>query len=127
MVTGTLMLARLPVWCQQFSAPRQAIYTASMPCSAGTKPLPGLPATAACELINGNWYYRAKTGAATYSLDCYLSPPQTRQQGFYQGGTRLQRSGKWIEPPRDTGNPAAMICQLDPRHGAVNIFLSPKP
>src|SRR6202007_1807320 len=93
------------------------IYMASTPCSSGTKPLPGIPANAGCELIlwdlklYGN---NEQQTQGTYILDCDYGLPQQGTKGLVRGGTHLHREGKWSIVKGSQTNPLAIIYCLDP-------------
>jgi hypothetical protein len=121
-------LTSLMVWgpqasCQ-FTNAGSSTYVASTPCSAGTRPLPGIPKDAGCELIKWKLTLSASGASAasgTYSLDCYYGMPKQGTRDFINGGTRLQRRGRWINHTDMPGNPDAIVCQLDPGKNQVSI------
>jgi hypothetical protein len=62
-----------------------AVFVASTPCSSGTKPLPGIPREAGCELIK--WELKlfgdiGKQTAGTYVLNCVYGMPNRAQEGL---------------------------------------------
>jgi hypothetical protein len=117
-------LSCLLVWntaasCQSGNS-GSSTYVGSTPCSAGTRPLPGIPKEAGCELIKWKLTLSAPAGG-TYSLDCYYGLPKQGTQGLINGGTRLRRTGRWVNRTGMPGNPNAVICQLDPDTSLVSI------
>jgi hypothetical protein len=105
--------------CSQTSGRLSApdVFVASTPCSAGTRPLPGIPAEAGCELIK--WELKlsgdtGKQGSGTYILDCDYGMPKQGTRGFINGGTHLHREGKWVIIKGTGTNPSAVIYRLDP-------------
>lgn len=104
LVTGLsgLLLMALPACSQTSGADRSSapvIFVASTPCSAGTRPLPGIPREGGCELIK--WKLQlfgamGKQTSGTYLLDCVYGMPQQGTRGFIHGGQQLHREGKWI-------------------------------
>jgi hypothetical protein len=97
------------------------IYVASTPCTAGTRPLPGIPANAGCELIKWKLVLSGSPGNGRYLLDCYYGLPQQGTKALINGGTRVQRSGKWTGRKGIPGYPNATLYQLDPGLPAISI------
>ncbi|HTD99607.1 MAG TPA: hypothetical protein VK668_09975 [Mucilaginibacter sp.] len=96
------------------SAP--AVFVASTPCSPGSKPLPGIPREAGCELIKWELQIFGDTGkhaSGTYILDCTYGMPKQGTRGFINGGSRLHLEGKWVTIKSTATNPAAIIYRLD--------------
>jgi hypothetical protein len=94
-----------------------AVFVASTPCSPGTKPLPGIPMEAGCELIK--WELRLSGGTGkrnmgTYTLHCTYGMPKQGTRGFINGGSRIHREGVWTMRKGVPTNPAAIIYVLDP-------------
>jgi len=101
----------------------QVVYVASTPCSSGTKPLPGIPADAGCELIK--WQLKLfgsgeKSNPGTYILDCDYGLPKQGTRGFINGGKHIHREGKWAIVKGST-YPNAGIYRLDPDQPKVSI------
>lgn len=99
------------------SLPAAAVFVASTPCSAGTRPLPGIPKEAECELMK--WELKLSRGRGgqapgTYVLDCDYGLPRQGTRGLINGGRRLHREGKWIIVKGTSTNPDAIIYRLDP-------------
>ena len=97
------------------SAP--VVFVASTPCSSGTKPLPGIPKEAGCELIKWElrlWGESGKDTSGVYVMDCIYGMPKQGTRGFIDGGSRLHREGKWTVIKGIGTNPAAIIYRLDP-------------
>src|SRR5260221_13279837 len=70
------------------SAPVVFVFVASTPCSAGTRPLPGIPKDEGCELIKWKLQLFGGTGkqtSGTYVLDCVYGMPQQGTRGFIHG------------------------------------------
>lgn len=94
-----------------------AVFAGSTPCSPGTKPLPGIPREAGCELIK--WELRLfmdtkKNSSGNYIMDCTYGMPKQGARGFINGGSRLHREGKWTMIKGTATNPAAIVYRLDP-------------
>lgn len=113
-VTSLLLFGSLRAWCQRLPSASQETYVASTPCSPGTKPVPGIPANAPCELIKWKLVLAGKGETGAYSLDCYYGLPNQGSRDFINGGTRIRRSGKWVKQHGMPGNPLAVIYQFDP-------------
>jgi len=97
------------------SAP--VVFVASTPCSSGTRPLPGIPEGAGCELIKWELKLSGGTGkqmSGTYILNCDYGMPKQGTRGFIDGGKHLFREGKWIIMRGRGTNPSAIIYRLDP-------------
>jgi hypothetical protein len=113
----------LPV-LQACSQTTTLVYVASTPCSAGTRPLPGIPKDAACELIKWElklFEGKGKQMPGTYILNCDYGMPRQGTQGFINGGNHLHREGKWIIIKGTTTNPSAIIYRLDPDTPQVSV------
>ncbi|HMH23594.1 MAG TPA: hypothetical protein VK563_17530 [Puia sp.] len=131
--------------CSQASdagrSPAPLVFVASTPCSAGTRPLPGIPAGAGCELMKWRLEIYGERGreesggkgssetggrgredsggrvgqqSGTYVLDCDYGLPLQGTRGFVHGGMHLHREGKWIALKGRATNPAAIVYRLDP-------------
>ena len=87
------------------------VYVASTPCSSGTKPVPGIPKNAGCELIK--WQLRLFP-MGTYVLDCSYGMPKQGTRGFIGGGNKLHREGKWTVGKGTKTDASAVVYQLDP-------------
>jgi hypothetical protein len=130
-LSGSLFMAMQA--CSQASdtgrSPAPAVFVASTPCSAGTRPLPGIPAGAECELMkwkleiydesggrrrSGTGGIRSVESGGRYILDCDYGVPQQGTRGFIRGGRHLHREGKWIAQKGGATNPAAIVYRLDP-------------
>jgi hypothetical protein len=101
-----------------------AVFVASTPCSSGTKPLPGIPREAGCELIK--WELKlfgdiGKQTAGTYVLNCVYGMPKQGTRGFINGGSRIHREGKWIIIKGRGTNLSAIIYRLDPNKPLVSV------
>ncbi|WP_257667915.1 hypothetical protein [Parapedobacter tibetensis] len=118
-IFGAFLMA-INVYCQTAftgSSTDSVIFVASTPCSAGTRPLPGIPAKAACELIK--WELKLFGGSeaqqsGTYMLDCDFGEPKQGTKELMHGGTHLHRDGKWMIVNGTETDPSAIIYQLDP-------------
>ena len=104
--------------------PAPVAFMASTPCSPGTKPLPGIPKEAACELIK--WELKLfgdikKQRSGTYTLNCVYGMPNQGTQGFINGGTPLHRKGKWIITKGTRTNPDAIVYRLDPDKPSISV------
>lgn len=91
------------------------VFVASTPCSAGTRPLPGIPPEAECELIKWElklFKGKSKQSPGVYTLDCNYGMPKQGTKGFINGGKSLHKAGKWITVKGGT-NPSAIIYRLD--------------
>src|SRR5690349_18181672 len=79
------------------ASPAPMVFVASTPCTSGTRPLPGIPADAGCELML--WKLELKssesTRAGTYILDCDYGIPKQGTKGLINGGKHLHREGTW--------------------------------
>ena len=97
-------------------SPVPIVFVASTPCTRGTKPLPGIPKEAGCELIK--WHLKlsgdGKQIPGAYILDCDYGMPKQGTRGFINGGTHLHRKGKWIIVKGTQSNPSAVIYRFDP-------------
>ncbi|WPU94103.1 hypothetical protein SNE25_01010 [Mucilaginibacter sabulilitoris] len=101
-----------------------AVFVASTPCSPRTKPLPGIPRGAGCELIK--WELRlvrdtGKYSSGNYVMDCTYGMPKQGARGFINGGRSLHREGKWTIIKGTATNPAAIVYRLDPGKPQVSV------
>ena len=100
------------------------IFVASTPCSGNTKPLPGIPNNAGCELIK--WELRllddtGKQTSGTYILNCMYGMPKQGTRGFINDGNSLHREGKLMIIKGTATNSVAIIYKLDPDKPQVSI------
>jgi len=101
----------------------QEIFVASTPCSAGTKPLPGIPVNADCELIKWNLtLYPAGTDAAfSYKLNYTYGLSKQGSTGFIGGGKKVEMKGKWAILKNSSSNPHLVIYQLNDNNSKSTI------
>lgn len=103
-----------------------AIYVASTPCSAGTRPLPGMRLTGKCELIQWKLQFFGIAGDSSegsYILDCDYGIAKQGTRGLVDGGTHLHREGKWTVQTGMAGDPAAAVFCLDPDKPKESVYL----
>jgi NlpE N-terminal domain len=93
----------------------EEIFIASTPCSAGTKPLPGIPANADCELIKWNLtlYNDGSGGTSTYKLIYTYGQSKQGTTGFIGGGKKVEMKGKWTIIKNSASNSHLIIYQLN--------------
>jgi hypothetical protein len=99
------------------------VFVGSTPCSAGTRPLPGIPKDGGCELIKWKLQLFAGIGkqtSGTYVLDCVYGMPKQGTRGFIHG-QQLHREGKWVIRKGIEPNPSAIIYRLDPDTPRVTV------
>lgn len=90
-------------------------FVASTPCSQGTKPLPGIPANADCQLMKWKlvlYQHKDKQTPATYQLHCWYGLPRQGTTGLSRGGTTIDLAGKWTVLKGTASKPHATIYQL---------------
>jgi hypothetical protein len=107
-------------------SPAPAVYVASTPCSSVTRPLPGIPASAGCELMKWKltlYGSGEKQDPGTYILNCDYGLPLQGTRSFINGGTHLHRKGKWIAVKGTAAYPNALIYRLDPDQPKVSVSL----
>jgi hypothetical protein len=117
--------------CSQTTSPDTstvlAVFAASTPCSEGTRPLPAIPANAACEFIHWNLtlYQNPKTFIPTsFKLTYVFGLAQQGTPGFINGGTREEMQGKWSNVKGTASNPDAIVYRLtDDKTGKTISFL----
>jgi hypothetical protein len=103
-----------------------AIYVASTPCSAGTRPLPGMHLTGKCELIQWKLQIFGIAGDSSkrsHILDCDYGIAKQGTRRLVDGGTHLHREGKWTVQTGMAGNPAAVVFCLDPDKPKESVYL----
>lgn len=91
-------------------------FVASTPCPGGTKPLPGIPVNADCELIKWNLtLYKDQSNKApgTYTLRCVYGWPEQGTTGFVGGGKQLEVEGNWTIVKGMGSNPNAEVYRLN--------------
>jgi len=108
------------------NSPDSAVFVASTPCSQGTKPLPGIPTYAGCELIK--WKLKlfggnGKQTSGTYILNFTYGMPKQGTRGFINGGSRVRREGKWSITKGAMTDPSAVVYRLDPDKPLVSVSL----
>lgn len=80
------------IWlCCFGGSPKPVVFVASTPCSAGTRPVPGISREEGCELIK----WELKLTGSRYMLDCDYGMPKQGTRGFINGGKHLHREGRW--------------------------------
>lgn len=91
------------------------IFLGSTPCSQGTRPLPGIPVNADCELIKWKlvlYQEEVKKTPTSYKLHCVYGLPKQGTTGFIGGGKIIELEGKWTMIKGTTSKPRAIIYQL---------------
>src|SRR5688572_7209943 len=92
------------------------VFVATSPCNEVSKRLLQIPAAADCELIKWNLtlYQDANTlTPITYALNCVYGLPQQGTNGLANGGTRVDKEGKWTIVRGTKTNPDAVVYRLD--------------
>jgi len=103
------------------------VYVASTPCSKGTRPLPGIPADADCELIK--WKLTLYGDTATrlpfsYQLRYSYGMSQPGTPGFIGGGTTVDMEGGLSIAKDSKSNSRKVIYRLtDAKTNKVISFL----
>lgn len=103
-----------------------AIFVASTPCTAGTRPLPGMRLTGKCELIKWKLQIFGMAGSnstRTYILDCDYGIAKQGTRGLVNGGTHLHREGKWAIQTGMPGNSTAVVFCVDPDKPKESVYL----
>ena len=105
--------------CSQTNTPSRSsvrgIFVASTPCSNGTRPLPGIPVNADCELIKWNltlYQDEFKKTPTTYKLSCLYGLPEQGTPGLIGGGKKIEMEGKWTIIKGTRSNPNAIVYRL---------------
>lgn len=91
------------------------IFVASTPCSEQTKPAPGIPLNADCELIKWNltlYQDAVNKTPTTFKLHCIYGLPKQGTKGFIDGGKELEITGRCTIVKGIATNPNAMVYQL---------------
>lgn len=119
LVTASLLFFIITNSCSQSKKPENSsvlgVFVASTPCSKGTKPIPGIPVNADCELMKWNltlYQDELNKAPATYTLHCYYGLPKQGTTGFIDGGKKLDVEGRWTIIKGTNENPNAVIYQL---------------
>ncbi len=92
------------------------IFVASTPCSQGTRPLPGIPVNADCELVKWNltlYQDGSEKTPTTYKLHCLYGLPKQGTKGFIGGGKKVEMEGKWTIIKGLATNPNAIVYRLN--------------
>ena len=91
------MLMLLPACGSAQTGAKQMEYVASTPCNTGSKPIPGIPNSATCELILWNLKLNLETAGkpSTFELHCSYGTPQNGTKGLTGGGTKLEFRGSF--------------------------------
>ena len=90
-------------------------FVASTPCSNGTRPLPGIPVKADCQLIKWNltlYQDELKKTPTTYKLYCLYGLPEQGTTGLIGGGKKIEMEGKWTIIKGTRSNPNAIVYRL---------------
>ena len=103
-----------------------AIFTASTPCPAGSRPLPGMTLAGKCELMKWRLQLFSIAGdssSSSYILDCDYGMAKQGTRGLVNGGTHLHRAGKWAAQTGMPDDPTAIVLCLDPDKPAESVLL----
>ena len=117
--------------CSQKNSPDGSavvgVFTASTPCSQGTRPVPGIAVSTDCELIKWNLtLFQDASGKTpgTYKLHCVFGLPKQGTTGFIGGGQKIDMEGKWMIIKGEGANPNAVVYRLaDGKTGKTISFL----
>ena len=93
------------------------VFVATSPCDAASRSLLKVPPTAGCELIK--WHLTlsqdpASHAPTTYKLTYTYGLPLQGTTGLIQGGTKVEREGRWAIVRGAKTSPSATVYQLDP-------------
>jgi hypothetical protein len=105
--------------CSQAKHPDSSkfgVFVATSPCNEVSRRLLQIPATANCEMIKWNLtlYQDAITlTPTTYEINCVYGLPQQGTNGLSNGGTKVDREGRWTIVQGTKANPDAVIYELD--------------
>ena len=117
--TASLLFLVVANSCSQKKDPENrsvfGSFVASTPCTEGTKPLPGIPGNADCELIKWNltlYQDHSNKTPTTYTLHCVYGLPKQGTTGFIGGGTKLELLGNWTIVKGMASNPNAEVYRL---------------
>lgn len=96
--------------------PIPELFIGTTPCGAVTRPLHGIPARSACELIK--WQLSldrdpSTLAPTTYSLESVYGLPEQGTEGLVGGGTRIKVGGLWTIARAGSEAPA-VVYQLNP-------------
>ena len=102
------------------------VFAASSPCDAVSRPALKIPETADCELIK--WHLTlhhdpSTLAPTTYKLNYVYGSPEQGTTGLSQGGTEIERKGRWAIVRGTKTDPAAVVYQLDPDKPRGSLFL----
>lgn len=93
------------------------VFVATSPCTAVSRSLVRIPATANCEMIKWHLALYQDQGSltpTTYKLNITYGLPKQGTNGFSDGEIKIERNGSWTIVRGATGSPNAVIYQLDP-------------
>lgn len=97
------------------------------PCDAVSRSALQIPATANCEMIK--WHLTLLHDPVTltptnYKLDYVYGLPEQGTNGLSNGGTRVEREGKWTVARGTKASPDAVVYELDPgvANGSVSFL-----
>jgi hypothetical protein len=91
------------------------VFLGSTPCSEGTRPLPGIPDNADCDLIKWRltlYQDEFKKTPTTYTLHCLYGLPKQGTTGLIAGGKKIDIEGRWTIIKGTASKPRAIIYQL---------------
>jgi hypothetical protein len=93
------------------------VFVASSPCDAASRLLLKVPVTAGCELIKWHLTLRqdpSTLAPTTYVLTYTYGLPRQGTNGLAQGGTKVEREGRWSMVRGAATSPDAIVYRLDP-------------
>lgn len=102
------------------------VFVASTPCSAGTKPLPGIAVNADCELIKWKltlYQHESTKTPTTYKLLAAYGLPKQGTKGFIGGGKEIETGGKWTIVKGTPSDANAIVYQLHDESNKTISFL----
>ena len=125
--SASLLFFIATVSCSQNGSERDSsigVFVASTPCSQGSRPLPGIPASADCELMKWNltlFQDKSTKTPTVFKLHCVYGLPKQGTTGFIGGGKKVDLEGKWTIVKGTAANTNAIIYRLNPDNTTENI------
>lgn len=98
------------------NSPTLGVFVATSPCDVVSRSLLRVPPAAGCELIK--WQLTLDQDATTHAPTTYrltytYGLPQQGTTGLIQGGTKVEREGRWAIVRGAKAGPSATVYQLD--------------
>jgi hypothetical protein len=120
-----ILIATCPP-AQPSAQSKLGVFVGTSPCDAVARRPLGIPATADCEMVKWNltFYQEPGTLAPTiYELNFTYGMAQPNTNGFKNGGTKVERKGKWAMARGTRTDSSSFVYKLDAERSEESISI----